>query len=126
MNKKRLLAAAKFLHGLKIPRGAKFGMKTFVRHLGSHSPKQGHFCGTSACAIGWLALHRRLGFSTKYNGSPSFDIVHRESYKLNVPAVKRAFRISNYNFEFLFGMSNHDKTPKSVALRIEQFVEDNE
>ena len=50
-----LLSALKDLEALEIPPTASFAMNTWGSHDAGHNPVEQNYCGTSACALGWLS-----------------------------------------------------------------------
>ena len=60
--KAKLLEAAYYLRDLKLPKKALFDFSLVGEHVGDHPPKEENYCGTTACAMGWLGLTNQFGF----------------------------------------------------------------
>lgn len=128
MNKERLLKLAEVLetdsHGriLTVPGNGKVEFDMGLVLWTDRDPKE-HKCGTSACAMGYAALHPwfikrglyAVGENVKVKGRTvcsSFD------------AAEYFFSISSHQSSELFGGHNGNETPKQVAKRIRKFVAD--
>lgn len=51
-----LREAADYLENLTLGPSAEFDMAIYGEHKGGHEPPDHNYCGTSACAAGWLSL----------------------------------------------------------------------
>ena len=124
MDRKRLLEAAKFLNNLKIPPKAKFKMSTFIEHYGKSEhddPKKDNFCGTAACAMGWLALKGKFGLTISLDVFDNqFEVLSPEGGE-GFDAACEIFGITTEGANHLFG--GNEKTPPQVAKKILKFVE---
>ena len=55
-----LREAADDLEYLDLPANAKFDMMTYGEHgTSEHSPEEKNYCGTAACALGWLTTMKK-------------------------------------------------------------------
>lgn len=130
MNKRRLLALAKFLE-TKVPR-KRFNYSDWVGT--NWKGKQDLSCGTTGCALGWAAtmpLFRRLGMELrkKDGGGGYVALKGAKEYgsEASHDAAIAVFSISTDESEYLFapfcsGLPT-TATPKRVARHIRQFVE---
>lgn len=72
MNRKhreRCERAIATLWALKLPKGAHFDMGEWGSHSAAHRPTADNYCGTAACAAGWLSLDpwfRRRGMKGEW------------------------------------------------------------
>ncbi len=55
MNIKNIKFAIRALE--EVPKDGAFDMGRWGEHRGAHSPEEKNYCGTTACAGGWIALH---------------------------------------------------------------------
>lgn len=65
MNTVKLLREAAYDLEHNIPEQGKFRMSDWGTHPAGHQPEEGNYCGTTACAAGWLSLMpkwRKRGF----------------------------------------------------------------
>ena len=61
--------AANWLEKFTIPEKANFDIKYIGNHNGDHLPEVDHYCGTSACALGWLGINGVLGLEIRWDGN---------------------------------------------------------
>ena len=54
-----LREAADDLENLTLPTKARFDMERYGTHKGEHYPPEQNYCGTVACALGWLSTMKK-------------------------------------------------------------------
>lgn len=89
-----------WLKSFRIPRNAAFDLTMWGGHEGDHEPSETNHCGTSACAIGWLAIGR------KHKGQPKHKWGGDElsGYELHVGYDRwlKYLGLSHAEFKYLF------------------------
>lgn len=128
---KRLLAGAKFLRELKLPKKAKFDFNTIGYHVGDHKPTEKNYCGTSACAMGWFGVYKFGDFRSKWEPEYEEDkvkefnlVVYHKDYD-SVYDFKAAAEYFGINLEVSHWLFNPDDYPimkvtkENVAERME-------
>ena len=78
-------------------------------------------CGTTACALGWLATDpsfKRAGLSVSQGGPTINGMRYPEAYQ----AAADFFDISELQASLLFGGHTHVRTPKAWAKRAKKFI----
>lgn len=143
-NRKKLLDAAKFLRELELPAKAKFNLEHFGEHKSEHAPPEKNYCGTSACALGWMAIKNKFGFSAEWvrattsvyenggwfsrpTGEHILNVFHKRSDTAEFEAATNAFDFSEHSVaDWLFLDSSYKMksrtTKEDVAERLE-FIE---
>ncbi len=82
-----------------LPEDRDFNLNHWGQHGGEHPPAENNFCGTSACAIGWVVLDpraKKLGLEAYWDGEmllPRF-LDTDEEYTYNIIAVAMWLEIS--------------------------------
>jgi hypothetical protein len=119
MNKRRILALAKYLDELPAELSHTFDMRSFFSV--TNTTKKVGDCGTTACALGWatrVPCLRRAGLRMNRAGWPV--LVSGET-AYNVCA--KLFDIDDAQTLELFSVVGHlDETPKQWAERARKFV----
>jgi hypothetical protein len=149
-NRKKLLEAAKFLRELKLPKDSKFDLMHFGLHepknKDDHTPPEKNYCGTTACALGWMAIKNKFGLEAEwqkiteskwdikteeyyqvYTGEHSMTVKHKITGNCDFDAATETFDFYDSSVaDWLFMTDTYKKgsktTKEEVAERLE-FVE---
>jgi hypothetical protein len=103
-----------WLKSFRVPRNATFDLDVWGMHEGDHEPSETNHCGTTACAIGWLAVAR------KYKGQPKhrWEGNETDGYELLVGYKKWEdyLGLSYEEFEYLFLPDGYTDTPRKADV----------
>lgn len=113
------------------PKGLIWDMSLWGEHHGAHDPEENNYCGTSACALGHMALNKNFnaeGLKGTWQKSMFWEdecyrhylqISYRSHY--GIGAAKKFFGLTTCEAESLFTGKSR-KTPNDVAQEFESLL----
>ena len=120
-----LLEMVDDLENFKFPPNSKFDMSHWGEHKEGHHPKEQNYCGTSACAIGWLSTMPKWqergikGRWVLFCGE--YDLEPAEGGDWSNIACK-VFHVSYRSVSFLFANLTSQDLP-GFCRKVRRFVE---
>lgn len=111
------------LRALKLPKGAKLDMRFWGYHDNDdHSPPKDDYCGTAACAAGWLSLDpwfRKRGMSGQWHNRELHPFGDKPYQWVSLLMF---FGLSDPEAEHIFGSHNRG-TARACARRLQRVLD---
>lgn len=125
IQRERCEKAITTLRALKLPKGAKFDMGGWGRHDVDHAPAEHNYCGTVACAAGWLSLDpwfQRHGLRGEFD---ALGLLHpfgcKQGFVRMWELLHNFFGLTHDEAECVFGPLNGG-TAKDAARRFQMVL----
>lgn len=123
-----LLEAVSDLEHFEFPPNSEFNMRDWGVHLGTdHTPEEKNYCGTSACAIGWLSTMPKWqdrGLKGRWKVCDGKYKLRPISSRYNdwMLRAESVFGVNYSSVEFLFAELTNQTLPE-FSKKVRRFVE---